>query len=147
MNRALVWIGGAALLGMTAIDTLAVFGRNLGWPIHGSIELIQAAVLIAGGIALLAATLAGNHARVHVLLDRLSPSGKVLALRTTALIMALFFAGLLAGSLWLAADLWLAHEQSELRGVPWRWLRLIANLCLAACMIAALRQAVRGDKQ
>lgn len=143
MTRALIWLGGLALLAATAIDTVSVFGRNAGFSIHGSIELIQAAVLVAGGIALVLATLHGTHAKVHILVDRFSPGRKALSERGAALVTALFFAALLMGSLWLAIDLWNGHEVSELVGVPWRWLRLFANLCLGATMFILLRQAVR----
>ena len=146
MTRALIWLGGLALLAATAIDTVSVFGRNLGFSIHGSIELIQAAVLVAGGTALVLATLHGSHAKVHILVDRFTPANKALSERGAALMTALFFAALLAGSLWIAADLWNAHELSELVGVPWRWLRLFANLCLAATMLILLRRAVRGQR-
>ena len=60
--------------------------------------------------------------------------------------MALFFAGLLIGSVWLAADLWRGHERSELLGVSWRALRLIANLGLAACIVVALAAMFRRKR-
>ena len=52
----MIWTGGAALLAATAIDTIAVIGRQVGYSVHGAIELIQAAVLAAGAVALIAAT-------------------------------------------------------------------------------------------
>ena len=144
MMRLMVWLGGGALLMATAIDTLSVIGRHIGWPVHGSIELIQPAVLVAGVLALLAATLAAGHACVHIVLDRLPPALRGQAKRFGALVTALFFAGLLAGSWWIMADLWSAHEVSELAGVPWRWMRLFANLCLGATVIVLLGQVLRG---
>lgn len=142
MTRTLIWLGGLALLAATLIDTVSVIGRNAGFALHGAIELIQAAVLVAGGMALVMATLSAGHARVHLLLDRLTPERKALAERLCALVTALFFAAMLAGSTWLAADLWASHELSELLGVPWRWLRTFANLCLLGAFLAALRQAL-----
>ncbi|WP_188054153.1 TRAP transporter small permease [Sphingosinithalassobacter sp. CS137] len=144
LRSCLIWGGGGALLAATAIDTLAVVGRQLGMPVRGSIELIQAAVLVAGGIALVVATLADRHARVRLMVDRLGGWRRAGAERASDLLTALFFACLLGGSGWLALDLWAAHEMSELVGVPWRWLRLFANLCLAAVTLLALRQALRG---
>ena len=129
MMRAAVWLGGIALLAATLIDTVAVIGRNAGFALHGAIELIQAAVLVAGGIALVVATLAASHARVHLLLDRLPTPRKALAHRLCAAVTALFFAAILAGSIWLALDLWAAHELSELLGLPWRWLRSTRSRC------------------
>jgi TRAP-type C4-dicarboxylate transport system permease small subunit len=141
MTRIIVWIGGAALLAATLLDTLSVAGRHVGLPFHGVIELIQAAVLVAGGLGLVASALAGNQARVRLVLDRLPPRANALARRFSALLAAAFFAGLLAGSGWIAFDLWDGYERSELLGVPWRWLRVFANLCLAALVLLSLRAA------
>jgi len=141
----MVWLGGLALLAATSFDTLSVVGRSIGMPQHGIIELSQAAILVAGSIALVAATLAGNHARVHLVIDRLPLRGKRLALRLSALVVALFFTGLLAGSAWISADLWQSHEVSELLGVPWRWMRAFANISLAVAILILLRQAFRGE--
>ena len=142
LRRLAVWVGGAALLAATAIDTLAVIGRNIGLPVVGSIELVQAAVLVSGVFGLIFATAGDDHAQVRILTDRLG------RWRTSAgvvgpLSMALFFVGLLSGSLWLAADLWNGHETSELLGVPWSVLRLIANLGLVACIVVALTALAR----
>ncbi len=137
-----VWIGGAALLAATAIDTLAVIGRNFGLPIVGSIELVQAAVLVSGIMGLIFATAGDDHAHVRIVTDRLGRWRSSAAL-LGPLSMALFFLALLAGSLWLASDLWNGHEQSELLGVSWRVLRLIANLGLGACIVIALAALVR----
>ena len=136
--------GGLALLVATAIDTVAVIGRNIGLPLTGSIELMQAAVLVSGGIGLVIATVEQSHARVRLLVDRLSPRWRVLADRGSDALTLLFFLALLAGSVWLSADLWNAHEQSEVTGVPWRLLRLIANACLLATSILLLFRIVRG---
>jgi TRAP-type C4-dicarboxylate transport system permease small subunit len=129
--RTMIWVGGAAMLAATSIDTLSVMGRHLGLPVHGSIELIQFAVLVSGSLSLLAATMAGNHARVHFILDRLPSAGRDVAQRICHLASAMFVACLLAGSMWIATDLWHAHEQSELLGLPWAAMRAIANFCLA----------------
>ena len=144
MNRAyriIVWAGGIALLGATAIDTVAVIGRNVGLPLHGSIELVQLAVLLAGSVALLLATIAGSHATVHLVMDRLHGSVRDTARRGNTFLTAVFFGLLLAGSGWIAVDLWHAHEVSEIVGIPWRWMRLFANACFAAVIGVMLVQA------
>lgn len=137
LRRIAVWTGGAALLAATAVDTLAVVGRNIGLPLVGSIELVQAAVLVSGVFGLIFATAGDDHARVRIVTDRLGRLRRTVDL-LGPLSMALFFAALLAGTVWLAADLWDGHERSELLGVSWRALRLTANLGLAACIIVAL---------
>lgn len=147
MNRlkvAMIWLGGAALLAATGIDTLAVLGRQLGLPLKGSIELVQAAVLVAGSIALICATLADRHARVRLLVDRLGAGLRAVVGRASEVLSALFLACLLIGSAWIAADLWDGHERSEIMGVPWLWLRLFANLSLLVIVVLTVRRAFAG---
>lgn len=144
LRSIMVWIGGAALLAATAVDTFAVIGRQIGWPLRGSIELVQAAVLVAGSIALIAATLADRHAKVQLVVDRLSPQMRHHVGRFCELMTALFLLCVLAGSAWLSFDLWASNELSEIIGVPWRWMRLFANLGLAVALMVVLRHALRG---
>ena len=141
LRNLMIWAGGTALLAATAVDTVAVIGRQVGFALHGAIELIQAAVLVAGSIALIAATAANNHARVRILVERLGSIRKWVELAAD-LLMAGFLAALLVGSAWLAADLWSSHEISEVAGVPWRWLRLFANFALAAMIVLCLQRAL-----
>ena len=139
-----IWLGGLALLAATLTDTLAVICRHLGFPINGSIELMQAIVLVSGSIALIMATWEDTHARVHLLTERMGPALRRLADWLSDLTTLLFLIALLWGSLWLAADLWHGHEQSELLGVPWQALRVIANAGLVVtCLLLVLRLAGR----
>lgn len=140
-----IWAGGAALLVATAVDSFAVLGRRIGVPLNGAIEFIQAAVLVAGGLALVIAPATDNHARVRLVIEKL-PRGRGAAERASDLLTAAFFGCLLAGSVWLSFDLWNSHEVSELVGVPWRWLRLFANLCLVTIVLLALRRVIRGHR-
>ncbi|MEN7535581.1 TRAP transporter small permease [Aurantiacibacter flavus] len=146
MRSIIVWIGGAALLAATAIDTLAVIGRHVGLPLIGSIELMQGAVLVSASIGIIVATLDGSHARVRLLIDRLRPTARKIADRLSDTLTLIFVLCLLAGSTWLAADLWDAHEQSEMLGVPWALLRLFANICLVVTSAALVARIVRGAK-
>lgn len=139
-QRFVILIGGLALLAATAIDTLAVIGRHVGAPVHGSIELMQAAVLVSGAVAILVSTIDMAHARVRLLVARLSPRQRILADRVSDFLTLIFYLCLLAGSGWIAWDLRAAHEQSELLGIPWMALRITAGLCLlAACGVLAWR--------
>lgn len=147
LRRLAIWTGGAAMLAATAIDTFAVIGRNIGVPIIGSIELVQAAILVSGTIALALATLANLHARVRLVTDRLGDKARVFLDRLSRLATALLFAILACGSIWLAADLWTGHERSELLGVPWRALRLIANAGLVSCAVIALAATFRRESR
>ena len=98
-------LGAFSLLLAMAVDTLAVVGRHIGIPFPGSIELVQAAILVASSAAILSATLADKHARVHLLTDRMK--GKPLAVlkRVQTAVGALFFCALAAGSIWIFIDL------------------------------------------
>ncbi|MBN9507243.1 MAG: TRAP transporter small permease subunit [Altererythrobacter sp.] len=141
LERVVIWIGGAALITATAIDTVAVIGRHVNLPLRGSIELMQPAVLVVGSCALIAAAIAGNHARIRLLIDRLGPPARRVVDRLSDLGTALFCLVLLTGSVWLALDLWSGHETSELLGVPWRVMRLFANVSLVAVLVVTFARA------
>lgn len=146
LPSAVIWLGGLALLAATAIDTLAVIGRHVGLPLLGSIELVQAAVLVAGTVALVVATAADRHARVRLLVDRLGSSGRAVADSVADFLAALFLLGVFLGSAWLAIDVWSGHELSEIAGVPWRWLRMFVNLGLLVVVFLTLRSMFRGSR-
>lgn len=139
-RQAMTWVAGAALIAAALLNVLAVLGRHTGLPLKGAIEVIQLAVLIAGSLALIAATLAHSHARVHLVLDRLSGAPRDWAERVCTALSMLLYLLLLAGSVWLAVDLWDAQEVSELVGVPWRFMRLFLNLSLVVILILLARQ-------
>jgi len=147
MRAALAWLGGAALLCAAAIDTIAVVGRHTGFPLRGSIELIQPAILLAGSIAILVATLMRAHARVRLVIERLGPALRALADRFSEMATLILLGSLLAGSAWLSFDLWNAHEVSEIVEVPWRWMRLAANLLLVATLAVSAIRLVRGGRE
>lgn len=146
LRKAVTLTGGIALLAATGIDAVSVIGRHVGLPFRGSIELVQVAVLVAGTLALLVATVDRSHAKVHLLVDRMSKNAQRVLDRISALLGAVFFAALLAGSVWLMVDLWDGHEQSEVVGVSWRAMRIFANVVFAAIVVALLGQAIRGRK-
>jgi TRAP-type C4-dicarboxylate transport system permease small subunit len=139
MRSVLVWISGGALLVAMVVDTLAMFGRALQLPLIGSIEIVQAVVLFAACGALIIATLERAHARVSVLLNRLSPHWRGRFEVVHSFAAAVFFAVLLAGSAWIAADLWGGHEESELLRIAYRPLRIAVVLALGALLALALR--------
>ncbi len=141
-----IWVGGLSLLAAALIDTVSVLARNLATTLHGSIELIQVAVLIAGAIGLAVAVASHTYARVHLLTDRLKDKSRLWMDRFAAVAAAAFFLCILAGSAWIAADLWHGHEHSEVMGVPWSWLRLFANLCFLIAILILLRHVWRPRK-
>lgn len=133
------------MLAATMADTLAVIGRNLGTPLLGSIEIVQAAVLVSGTAALILATMADEHANVKLVTRRLGPRAARASRGFAALAAFAAFVAIAWGSIWVAADLWNGAEQSELLGIPWRVLRLIANCgfvsCAAISLMALFRRA------
>lgn len=137
MRGLLVWTGGGALLVAMAVDTLAMLGRQLRWPLLGSIEIVQTCVLVAAAGALLLATALDTHARVRLLLRRLSPRMGTLFERLHTLAGILFIAALLVGSAWIALDLRGGYEESELLRIPWMPLRLIV-VALQVALLAIL---------
>jgi TRAP-type C4-dicarboxylate transport system permease small subunit len=101
---------------------------------------MQAALLFSSATGRVVSCGARTHARVRLLVDRLGDRWRARAGWFSDLLTLMFFAALLVGSGWIAVDLWGSHEQSELLGVPWKALRLIANASLlAACAILAWR--------
>lgn len=145
MRGAVVWVAGGALLVAMVVDTTAMLGRQLHLPLLGAIEIVQAAVLVGAAGALLMAAVAGVHARVHLLVDRLSPRGRHWSGRVNAFASVLFYLALLAGSAWIAADLWSGHEESELLLIPYRPLRVLVLVTLLALLGHGLWQLFRRD--
>jgi len=143
----LVWMSGGALLGAVATDSLAMLGRQIQVPLIGSIELVQAAVLVASAGALVVATLDGAHARVNLLRDRVPATWRAGLDRLHALAASVVHASLLAGTVWIAMDLWSGHEESELLRIPYRPLRLAVALSFATLLALSLRHLGRRGSQ
>jgi TRAP-type C4-dicarboxylate transport system permease small subunit len=141
----LVWVAGGALLVAVIVDTLAMVGRQIGVPLIGSIEIVEAVVLVAACGGLIIATLERAHARVNILLERLPPDWRTWFRRMHAVAAVLVFAALLMGSAWIAADLWGGHEESELLRIPYWPLRAIVVLALAALLWLAVRSFQSRD--
>jgi len=131
-QRALVLVGGAGLFVALAVDTFAMLGRHLRLPLLGSIEIVQAAVLVAACSALVVATLANAHARVHLLQRRAAPRVRDALEIFHGACALLFVISLLLGSYWLTRDLWPGFEESELLRIPYRPLRVLTLATLAA---------------
>jgi TRAP-type C4-dicarboxylate transport system permease small subunit len=141
VQRWLFYVGAAGLLFAIGADAVAVLGRHLGIPLLGSIELMQAAILLASSAAIVLATVANKHAVVHLLIDRLSPRRRALMERVHALLSAAFFAALGVGSLWIAYDLRDGHEQSELLRIPYAPLRIVSIVAVLAVAAIYLARA------
>jgi TRAP-type C4-dicarboxylate transport system permease small subunit len=145
LTRVSFGLGAFGLLGAMLIDSGAVVGRHLGLPLLGSIELVEACVVLMASASLVGTTLEKGHASVHILTQRLSAAGRARLQRAADLLSALFFASLALGSLVVASDLWGGDERTELLGLPLMPLR--ALWCVSAIGIVALllAAAVRGE--
>ncbi len=143
LARVTYFVGGVGLLIATVSDFLAVVGRHTGFNLLGSIELVQAAIVLLASSAMLIATIVSGHAVVHMVTERLSKTIALLMLRSAAFVSALVFALLAIGSIWVASDLWHGYEQGELLHIPLKWLRALW-ICFASLIaLQFLRFALR----
>ena len=138
------FVGSVGLLTATAVDAVAVAGRHLGFTVLGSIELVQAAAVLTATSAMVVATAVGSHASVHIITQRLPESTRARLARSAAALGALLFLLIAAGSLWVAAELWSGHEQTELLGIGIRWLRAFWILGAVLITILFCRRAIRS---
>jgi TRAP-type C4-dicarboxylate transport system permease small subunit len=134
----LVLISGGALLVAVAVDALAMIGRQIEVPFLGSIEIVEAVIVFAAGGGLIVATIDRAHARVNLLLERMPGVWRERLRRLHSLAAALLFAALLAGTVWIAIDLWSGHEESELLHIPYRPLRIAAAVTLAVLLVLSV---------
>jgi TRAP-type C4-dicarboxylate transport system permease small subunit len=141
----LFYLGGIALLFAMAVEALAVAGRHIGIPLPGSIELVQAAILVASSAAMLSATLADKHARVRLVADRLKGGPLVLLKRIQVVFSILFFCALAAGSIWIFLDLWGGFEESEVLRIPFAPLRIICIVSLLGVVFEFIRRFREGQ--
>ena len=131
--------GSAALLLAMATDALAVAGRHFGVSLLGAIEIVEACVVVAATSAIVIATIDGTHARVRILLEQVGDGVAHALERLANVTSAVIVLILIAGSIWLAADLWNGHEVTEVLGLPLRWFRLfwIAGAVMTSAIFGA----------
>ena len=136
-------MGALALFVLMATDAIAVIGRHTGRPLIGSIEISQFAALVSAASALVWATLAGTHAEVHLLTERLPQTWRARLGFGANLLAVVVFAAMALGSAWLMRDLWNGYEQTELFGLPIKPLRMFVTV--AAAMNQAATRLAGGD--
>lgn len=140
---ALFYIGAAGLLLLMAIEAVAVVGRHVRIPLLGALEMAQAAILPAACASMVIASLAGTHAVVHLLTERLPPRPRDWLSRISALIAALYFAGLCVGASWLMLDYWNSFEESDVLHIPFRPLRVLVAVSAGALALIFLHRRIR----
>ena len=142
----LVLLGGIPLMLAMLVEFITVIGRHTGFMLLGSIEAVQAAILLSSATAIVLATLARSHAKVHLLLSHTDGRTRAALKFFNALCGALFFLALTIGSVWLAADMWGAREQSELLALPYFPLRCFVCLAMLVTALLYARRALSGKK-
>ena len=136
--------GSAALLLAMATDFVAVACRHLHISLIGAIEVIQACVVVTISAGLVAATLTGAHATVHLVTERLPPAWRERLARGSAVLGFIAFTALCFGDGWLLYDTRDWNERSDLLGLPIWPLRLIWTLSLAVVAVLFVVRAIRG---
>lgn len=143
LQQLLFFVGSAALLAIMLVETISVFGRHLSLPLIGTIEIIQASIIVVACTSTVIATLQAAHARVQLIINRLSIPARTHLGRLSAAVSALFFLGLAAGSVWLAHDAWNAYEESEVLHISYRPLHIIVVLSAFITMLIFAANALR----
>lgn len=141
LGGVLLLTGAVGLIGAMLTDSIAVVGRHVGIPFTGSIELVQAFIVLGAASAIAYASLGATHAAVDLVFHRLPISAQHLANRFAALLGFLFLAALVIGSAWIAWEYRDAGERTELLGIELKWLRLFWLACAviaAGAMLAPL---------
>jgi TRAP-type C4-dicarboxylate transport system permease small subunit len=127
-----LFIGSFGLAFAVLTDTIAVIGRHLNIALLGSIEIVQASIVLLASGAIVAATKHGNHARVRILTDRLNPALSARLNYFTALISTIYSLLMAVGCAWVIWEVWTEHERSEILHIPLAWLRLLLLVALVS---------------
>jgi TRAP-type C4-dicarboxylate transport system permease small subunit len=140
--RWLVVLAGLPLLMAMLVEFVAVIMRNLGWNIIGSIELVQAMILLSSSGAMVAATLTRAHAKVSIFSSRYrGKSGRAMRI-LLAVGGSVFFTALAVGSTWVAWDMRGGAEQSELLGIPYMPLRVLVTVAMFIIALIYARRVI-----
>lgn len=142
----LFYIGSAGLLLVMIIEVIAVIGRHVRIPLLGALEMAQAAILPAACASMVIASLAGTHAVVHLVTERLPAALRGGMDRISSLIAAAFFAGLCAGAVWLCIDYWQSFEETDVLHIPFRPLRVLVAVSAGALSLIFLHRGLRRGK-
>ena len=143
----LFYVGAAGLLSVMVIEAVAVAGRHLRTPLLGALEMAQAAIVPAACASMVIASLAGAHATVHLLTERLPEHVRAWMARASARLAAVFFTALAVSAGWLTAEFWNSFEQTDVLRIPFRPLRVLVTLCAATLAIIFFVRALRGVRK
>ena len=144
----LFYVGAVGLLMVMAIEVVSVVGRHARIPLLGALEMAQAAIVPAACASMILASLAGTHAVVHLVTERLPMRMRAWMSRVSALLAGLFFAGLCTGAVWLTSEFWNSFEESDLLHIPFRPLRVLVALSAGVLALIFFHRSARpGDHE
>jgi TRAP-type transport system small permease protein len=144
----LFYVGAAGLLMVMVIEVISVVGRHTRIPLVGALEMAQAAIVPAACASMILASLAGSHAVVHLVTERLPVRLRAWMSRVSAFLAGLFFASLCTGAVWLTCEFWDSFEESDVLHIPFRPLRVLVALSAGALSLIFFHRCVRpGDHQ
>jgi TRAP-type C4-dicarboxylate transport system permease small subunit len=144
----LFYVGAAGLLSVMVIEAIAVVGRHARIPLLGALEMAQAAIAPAACASMVIASLAGTHAVVHLVTERLPESWRERATRTSAALAGVFFTGLFIGAGWLTTEFWNSFEETDVLHIPFRPLRLLVTVCAGTLAVIFFARSLRiGGRQ
>lgn len=143
----LFYAGAAGLLLVMVIETIAVIGRHVRIPLLGALELAQAAIVPAACASMVIASLAGTHAVVHLVTERVPPNARLTLDRLSSALAALFFGGLAFAASWLTFDFWGSFEESDVLHIPFRPLRVVVAISAAALSLIFLNRTFRRGER
>jgi TRAP-type C4-dicarboxylate transport system permease small subunit len=138
-------VGIIGLVAATVTDSVAVTGRHLGLPLIGSIEIVQAAIVMLACASIVLATAARAHASIHVVTERVGPHVRRRLALVASVVSICAAIALAAGSLMMLADTWSGHERSETLHIPFALLRLLVLVSLLGVALLFARDITRAD--
>jgi TRAP-type C4-dicarboxylate transport system permease small subunit len=143
----LFYVGAIGLLSVMVIESIAVVGRHARMPLLGALEMAQAAIAPAACASMIIASLAGTHAVVHLVSERLPEHWRAHTARVCALLSAIFFSSLCIGAGWLLGDYWNSFEETDVLHIPFRPLRVLVTISAGALALIFFARAVRGGRR
>ena len=141
-----ILIGSLGLLIATGTDAVAVIGRHGNFSLLGSIEVVQAAIVLLAAASMVYATSRGEHATIHFLTDRLSDGKSAALVKLSSLISACFCLLLVVGCIWVSIESWSGYERSELLHIPYKWLRLVLIFAIGVMVGCFFSRCWRGAR-
>jgi TRAP-type transport system small permease protein len=138
---AVILIGSLALLAELVLVFASAVLRNMGVALPGTIEIVEVIIAVIASMAILMTTLAGRHAIIRLVIDRVRRGSHRLLNAFTHLCGAFYWGLLAVGTAWIIAEVWGKQEATMLVEIPVVPFRLVF---LAACISILVLLLVRA---